>query len=297
MGDRPEAVLIAGPTASGKSGLALDLAAKYGGEIVNADSMQVYGVLNVLTARPPAADLAIVPHHLYGHVPVTETYSVSRWLQDVESVLEDLKKREVTPIFVGGTGLYFRALLEGIAEVPPIPAEIREQVRQRLSDEGSEDLYRELESVDADMAARLKPNDGQRIARALEVKLATGQSLLYFHNRSSKPLLSPDGNYEKILLLPERQMLYDRINRRTELMFNDKVVSEVEELLNYDIPDASGITKAIGVDSISKHLRGELILNKCIDTVKKNSRQYAKRQYTWFNNQLNDSWFRLDRVQ
>ncbi len=283
-------ILIAGPTASGKSALALDLAEKNHGEIINTDSMQAYDLLNVLTGRPSQLDLNRITHHLYGCVPVYEVYTVSKWLQHVSSVLDDLKLREKIPIFVGGTGLYFRALLDGLAEVPAIPSTIRNEVRQRLREGKKESLFQQLETLDPFLAKRIHASDGQRVARALEVILATEKSLLLFQKTCSKsPLFSYESQL-KLLLLPEHSVMNDRINSRTESIFNNGAIEEVSTLLKQKIPTNCGISRAIGVDLITRYLEKNLDIHTCIDQVKLSSRQYAKRQSTWFRNQFDESW-------
>jgi tRNA dimethylallyltransferase len=190
---RLKAVLIAGPTASGKSALALALAERLGGTVINADSMQVYRDLRIITARPTPAEVARVPHLLYGHVDAGENYSVGRWCVDVNAALAQTRRAGRLPIVVGGTGLYFRALTRGLAAVPPIPADIRSAVRARLAAEGIASLYAELSLRDGGTAQRLMPGDRSRITRALEVVLATGRSLTDWHREGMRPALDPDG--------------------------------------------------------------------------------------------------------
>src|SRR3954453_20954083 len=187
------AVLIAGPTASGKSALALTLAEALGGTIINADAMQVYRDLRIVTARPTPAEEARVPHLLYGHVDAAENYSVGRWCVDASAALAAVERAGRLPIFVGGTGLYFKALTQGLAAVPPIPADIRSAVRDRLKGEGIAPLYAELSDRDPATARRLGPGDRARITRALEVVLATGRSLSDWHREVMEPALDADG--------------------------------------------------------------------------------------------------------
>ncbi len=222
-------ILIAGPTASGKSALALTLAEKLGGTIVNADSMQVYRDLRIITARPSPEEEARVPHRLYGHVDAAENYSVGRWCRDVAAALEEIAAQGRVPILVGGTGLYFKALLNGLAAVPPIPAEIRAQVRGRLASEGAAALHAELMQRDPVTAQRLMVNDRSRIARALEVVLATGRSLTDWH-RDGMPALVEPARAAKIFLTCERKQLVARIETRFAAMLKAGALDEVRAL-------------------------------------------------------------------
>jgi len=285
--------LIAGPTASGKSQLAVDFAERLGGVIVNADSMQIYPVLRVLTARPSLADEARVCHQLYGHACLSEPYSVARWLEDVVPVLDRLLEAGQTPIFVGGTGLYFKALEEGLARVPEILPAIRADVRQSLDDAGSVALHARLQKHDPEGAARLRPSDGQRIARALEVVLSTGLPLATFQAATKANGLVSGMRLERIVLEPERPILHERINARTDRMFDEGAVEEVERLLDLNLPPEATVLRAIGVEQIGKLLRGEEDLSNTISRIKALTRQYAKRQSTWFRGQFGNAWERI----
>ena len=213
-------MLIAGPTASGKSALALALARKTGGVIVNTDSMQVYRDLSVLTARPTPEEEAEVPHRLYGHVDAAVNFSAGAWVTDAGRVLAEARAQKRLPIFVGGSGLYFKALTRGLSAVPPIPPEVREAVRARLERDGVEALHAELKRRDSVSAERLKPRDRTRIARALEVIEATGRSLTDWHREGLPPLLPP-GTFRALFLSPERDVLYARIDARFETMLQN----------------------------------------------------------------------------
>ena len=222
-------MLIAGPTASGKSALALALARKTGGFVINADSMQVYRDLRVLTARPSPDEEAEVPHRLYGHVDAAVNFSAGAWVADAATVLGQARAEKRVPIFVGGSGLYFKALTRGLSAVPPIPAEIREAVRARLERDGVEALHAELSRRDPVSAERLKPRDRTRIARALEVIEATGRSLTDWHREGLPPLLPPN-SFRALFLEPERDELYARIDARFETMLANGALEEVERL-------------------------------------------------------------------
>lgn len=287
-----DAILITGPTASGKSGMAVELASLHDGVVINADSMQVYDTLRVLTARPSIEDTKGIPHHLYGHLPAGDAYSTGMWLRQISQLLAELRRERRMPVIVGGTGLYFKALTGGLSPMPEIPAELREGLRQRLIEEGAEPLYRELAQRDPAMAATLKPQDGQRIVRALEVKLATGQSLAALQGLAGPVIIDP-ARARKIVVLPERQVLHERIDRRFEAMLADGAEKEVADLLALGLSPQQPVMKAIGVSQIAAMLRGEIGREEVIELGSAATRQYAKRQMTWFRNQMDQSWERI----
>ncbi len=288
-----DAILITGPTASGKSALAVRLAAAHGGVVVNADSMQVYDTLNVLTARPQPEDMGGIEHRLYGHVPAASAYSTGDWLREAADVVAELRWRKKLPVFVGGTGLYFRALTGGLSDMPAIPDDVRERMRARLAAEGAEALHRELAGRDPDVAARLMPGDGQRIVRALEVLETTGRSISAFQATAGQALIDP-GRAEKIVVLPDRAVLAARIDRRFAEMLESGAVEEVRALLALDLSPAMPAMKAIGVPQIAAMLAGGMSKAEVVERGAAATRQYAKRQMTWFRNQLDESWRRVD---
>jgi tRNA dimethylallyltransferase len=279
------AVLIAGPTASGKSALALDLAQKCGGVIINADSMQVYRDLSLLTARPTAAEEAEVPHRLYGHVDAAINFSAGAWVTDAAKALDEARADRRVPIFVGGTGLYFKALTRGLSAIPPIAPEIRERVRARLEAEGVKALHELLALRDPLSAERLKPRDRTRIARALEVKEATGRSITDWHREGLPPLLPP-GSFHALFLNPEREVLYARIDARFDAMLKAGALAEVERLAARGLDPLLPAMKAHGVPALIRHLKGEITLSEAAEAARADSRHYAKRQFTWFRHQL-----------
>ena len=289
--DDIDAILITGPTASGKSALALDLAKRHGGVVVNADSMQVYDTLRLLTARPSDEEMEGIPHHLYGHVPAGAVYSTGDWLREVSELLARLKAEGTLPVIVGGTGLYFKALTGGLSDMPQIPAEIRENLRNRLAEEGPVALHALLERNDPATAARLNLQDGQRILRALEVIEATGRSISEFQGKAGPVIVDP-ARARKLIVLPERDVLYSRIDRRFSTMLESGAVEEVEALLALDLPPEMPVMKAIGVSQIAAMLRGEMSREDVIEKASAATRQYAKRQMTWFRNQMDESWER-----
>lgn len=268
------------------------LAEDLGGEIVNADSMQVYGVLDRLTARPSAQDMARVRHHLYGHVTPGAAYSTGVWQQQAAEAIAAIRSRGALPIVVGGTGLYFRALTGGLSEMPEIPDSIRTPLRLRLEAEGIEALYDELARLDPEMAGRLKPADRQRILRALEVVMATGRSISAFQGRGGSPVIEPI-TARRLVIEPDRSELHARIGARFANMVENGAVDEVRDLLSLNLPALSPAMKAIGVRQISEHLQGLLSLEEAVIQSNAATRQYAKRQMTWFRNQFDDGWERI----
>ncbi len=286
-----DAILITGPTASGKSALAVELAKRHDGVVINADSMQVYDTLRVLTARPSDEDMQGVPHYLYGHVSAATAYSTGAWLRDVTALLPQLRADGRLPVFVGGTGLYFKALTGGLSDMPAIPEEIRTRLRARLIDEGGAVLHAELAARDADVAAALNPQDGQRIVRALEVLEVTGRSIAELQGRSGPVVIDPD-RARKIVVLPERAVLHDRINRRFELMLAEGAADEVRALLALSPTPEMPVMKAIGVSQIAAMLDGTMSREDVLEKGAAATRQYAKRQMTWFRNQMDESWER-----
>lgn len=280
-------MLIAGPTASGKSALALALAEAFDGVIVNADSMQVYRDLRVITARPSHEDEARAPHRLYGHVDASENYSVGRWCREVAETLAAIAAEGKTPILVGGTGLYFKALSTGLAAVPPIPPDIREDVRGRLARDGVAPLYAELLTLDPQTAYRLMPTDRSRISRALEVVKATGRSLADWHREGLPPILDP-AKTAKVFLTCERAELVKRIEARFGVMLAEGALDEVRALAERNLDPTLPAMKAHGVPWLIRHFRGEIDLSAAAEGAIMDTRRYAKRQLTWFRNQMKD---------
>ena len=287
MSDPKSAVLIAGPTASGKSALAVRLAERLNGVVINADSMQVYRDLRVITARPSKQEEARVPHRLYGHVDASVNYSVGAWRYDVQQVLDQAEQYGRVPILVGGTGLYFTILTKGLAAVPPIPAEIRERVRGKLATQGVAPLYQELLERDPAAAHRLMPNDKSRISRALEVVLATGRSLADWHREGMPPLIDA-ARAAKVFITCEREELKRRIEARFAAMLAAGALDEVRALAERDLDPTLPAMKAHGVPWLIRHLRGEIGLEEAAAGGVMDTRRYAKRQVTWFKNQLPD---------
>jgi tRNA dimethylallyltransferase len=286
----PRAVLIAGPTASGKSALALALAERIDGTIVNADSMQVYGDLRIITARPAPAEEARVPHRLYGHVDAAVNYSVGQYLADARAALDAVGRSGRTAIFVGGTGLYFKALTAGLAAVPPIPPAIRDDVRARLAAQGAPALHVELARLDPAAAARLSPNDRTRVSRALEVVEATGRPLAAWQTEGLPALIGADA--PRVFIAPDRAVLYGRIDARFSAMIAAGALDEVRLLAARVLDPLLPAMKAHGVPWLIRHFAGEITLEEAAVHARLDTRHYAKRQFTWFRHQLGD-WPRM----
>jgi len=281
-------VLIAGPTASGKSSAAIGVAEKYNGVIINADSMQVYSELDVLTSRPSRADEKLVEHRLYGYLPAAQRCNVARWLGDAGREIKSVLAAGRTPVVVGGTGLYFKALEFGLAPVPEIPDHIRADLKKQLSDDGVKALHQKLSQVDEVGAERLKPNDSQRILRALEVVKTTGKPLAHFHQIAAQTSVLAGLEVHKFALSLPRDVLYEQINQRFDEMVSFGALEEVRRLRALKLDDDLPAMKAIGVRSLGRYLDGVCSLEAAMQTARQETRNYAKRQMTWQRNQMVD---------
>jgi tRNA dimethylallyltransferase len=279
------ALLIAGPTASGKSAIALSLARRLRGTLINADSMQVYRDLRVLTARPPLQETETWPHLLFGHVDGAFNYSVGRWLAEVKDLLEHVRKNGRLPIFVGGSGLYFKALTQGLSNIPPVPPKVRMAMRERAQTIPVQVLHAELAACDPIMAARLRPSDPQRILRALEVFHATGRSLASFQSARSKPIIDVEKSVA-IFLEPDRETLRRQIDWRFDRMLETGGLSEVERLMKRKLDPTLPVMRAHGVPHLISHLQGQIAIKDAADRAKLDTRHYAKRQFTFARHQL-----------
>lgn len=281
MPSEKRAVLIAGPTASGKSALAIALAHEEGGVIVNADAMQVYRDLRILTARPSEEDESQVPHRLYGHVPGASAYSVARWLADATAEIDAVWRSGRVPVIVGGTGLYFKALEQGLADIPLIPPDITEKWRAAKGD-----LHAELAKRDKGAAARLNPNDRQRIIRAIEVFEGTGKPLDHWQRAAQGSAVLAGVDARRIFLNPERKTLHARANERFERMVKEGGIAEVTSLLAQGLSPDMPVMKAIGVKQIGAYLAGRTLLEEAVKAGQTATRQYIKRQLTWWRHQM-----------
>jgi tRNA dimethylallyltransferase len=280
-----DVVLIAGPTASGKSAAAFELAARLRGTVINADSMQVYSELAVLTARPSPADEARVPHRLYGHVSVRTRYSAGRYQDEAAAALTEARDAGRVAICVGGTGLYFDVLTNGLSPIPPVPPEIRTAVRQRFDTMGRELFFAELAQRDPAILSKLRISDTQRILRAADVWEATGRPLSEWQKGSGKPVLA-GLRVACFVIAPPRDILSKRIGRRFEAMVRQGALEEAKALIGLD--PASPAAKALGLRELWRHLTGEITLETAIAEAQLATRQYAKRQLTWFRNRMKD---------
>ncbi len=289
---RGPAVLIAGPTASGKSALALKIATATDGIIVNVDSMQVYSILELLTARPRGEALQAAPHRLYGHVHPSRQYSAGAWLADVRALLADPETDRRMLVFVGGTGLYFRALMGGLADMPAIPEAIRQELRAELAEKGDLSMHRRLAEVDPRAARSIRPADSQRILRALEVWAATGRPISEYQERRSPPLLDPQDS-ACYIIEPDRARLTDRIEARFRRMVEEGAIEEARRLAALDLDKDLPATKAIGLRQLRDLDAGRIGLEEAILQAVIATRRYAKRQATWFRHQAGPEWKRI----
>ena len=286
---QPTITLIGGPTASGKSRLALDLALQTGGVIINADSQQLYADMDVLSARPSAQDEALAPHRLYGVADAAEGWSVGKWSR---AALDEICRAHAdgqNAILVGGTGLYFNALVKGLADIPPVPVFIRDMVEEEYEIGGEEDFRNTLREVDPEAEAKIFPSDRQRLIRALSVFRATGQSLTHFKN-DTRPLLRA-GSWNGIIVEPERDALYANCDKRVDIMLQTGAVEEVKALMARGLDMGLPSMKAVGLREIAAWLNNDMTYDQAVAAMKQATRNYAKRQLTWFRNQQSD-WAR-----
>jgi tRNA dimethylallyltransferase len=280
---RADVVLIAGPTASGKSAVAVELAERMSGALVNTDSMQVYREARILTARPDEAALARAPHHLYGHVSVHDPYSAARYQTDAQLAMDDVRSRGMVPVFVGGSGLYFGALTEGLAEIPPVPQSVREKSRGRRAEIGAEAFFAEFAARDPETAVRLHAADAQRVLRASEVFEATGRPLSEWQQiGGTVPLAGM--KLARFVLSPPRAELHRRIDLRFEQMFSAGAMDEAAQLT--DIDPALPSAKILGLRELQLVRDGNSTLEAAKSAAKTATRQYAKRQLTWFRQRM-----------
>jgi tRNA dimethylallyltransferase len=277
MTTRP-AILIHGPTASGKTQLAIAVARKVDGEIINADAMQVYADLDVLTARPTAEEQGDVPHHMFGHVDGAELYSVARWIKEASAAIDTIRARGRTPVIVGGTGLYLHGLTDGLASVPEIPDAVREEVRARVA-RAPQAAHDELSRADPEAARRISRGDRQRIARALEVFAATGQSLTSFQV-AAEPFLQA-GEWSGVVLTPPRRPTYARIDARVGVMMQTGGLEEARRLWKRGLPSDLPVMRAHGMPGFVEHFDKRTPLDEAMDRCRRDTRRYAKRQLTW----------------
>ena len=276
-------VFIAGPTASGKSAWAIELAKTFNGEIINADAMQVYEDLQILSARPTFSEMQGVPHHLFGHIAGNIRYSTGQWLREVQPVILDCLAREVVPILVGGTGLYFKALLEGLAKVPAISQDVFENVKTILENEGIANLRDEALRIDPRATARILGDDPQRLSRIVSVYRETGKPLSEWQSET-RPII-PKQFCKCAVLIPDRSALYKRINARFENMITSGGLNEAKSVFAKNYDNSLPIMKAIGVRQLKGYFTGDANLDDSIALASRDTRRFAKRQLTWFRGQ------------
>ncbi len=281
--------LIVGPTASGKSALALELAKKQASVVINADSAQVYEDLQILSARPSSDEMEGVSHHLYGYIDGAEACSAARWAKDARAEIKKAHQNEILPILAGGTGLYVQTLLFGISPIPEIAEPVRSEVRAL----DTADAYSKLADEDPLSAKRLNPRDTARIMRALEVVRSTGKPLDQWHSQKTGGI-GGDIKLHPLILLPPREWLYERCDRRFDLMIEQGARQEVEALLARNLPEECPVTRAIGVREIAGWIKGELQFDDALTKAQMATRRYAKRQYTWFRNQFPPEWQKIE---
>ena len=286
----PPLLLIAGPTASGKSALALRLAERLGGEVVNADALQLYADLRLLSARPSPDEEARAPHHLFGVADAADGWSVGRWLTAAVGAIEDIATRGRTAIVTGGTGLYFRALTEGLADIPPVPANLREAAAARFEALGEAAFRAELAGRDPAAAARIEAGDRQRLLRAAEVWDATGKALSDWQS-DTRPALEA-GSWRAVVMEPPREVLYARCDARMAAMVRQGALAEVAALMARGLDPVLPAMKAVGLRELASHLAGERTLAEAVALAQQETRRYAKRQLTWLRNQT-PGWERL----
>ncbi len=284
-------ILIYGPTASGKSKFAIKIAKKINGEIVNADSMQIYKELKILSARPLKTDYKKIKHHLYGFHSVKKNFSTGNWLRLVKKKIKEIKKRKKTPILVGGTGLYFKALTEGLVKIPNIPIKLRKNIRELHKKLGPKKFFSRLKNLDPLAAKRINPLDSQRSIRAYEVKLFTKKSMYDWFKNTKSDFEKED--FYKILIDYPREKLINQINIRSKNMIKNNAILEVKKFMKLNVPSSKTAQKAIGVREIGAYINQNIQINELIEKISIKTRQYAKRQTTWARGNMMD-WNKID---
>ncbi len=283
-------ILLAGPTASGKSKLAIQLAKKMNGEIINADSMQIYKEFSILSSRPNNTEIKKAKHHLYGIISVKKYFSAGDWLKLAKIKINQCQKAKKIPIIVGGTGLYFNTIVKGISKIPNIDIETRNKVRNLFKKLGYKNFYQKLLNIDPKIKNKILPTDSQRIQRAYEVILKTKKSLFDWTKNTKSDFI--DFEIKKIFIDIPREELLKKINQRTELMFKNKCMEEVKRFNSFKLSKSFSANKLIGVQEINNHLKGLISLDQCKELINIKTRQYAKRQNTWARGHMKN-WNKL----
>ncbi len=284
MDNQSKIILIAGPTASGKSNFAIKLAKKIDGEIINADSMQVYRQLKILTARPNTKDQKKIKHHLYGIVSVNKNFSTGQWLKLVTNKIKEIRKRKKIPILVGGTGLYFQSLINGLVKIPNIPIKLRNEIRKMQKKYGQKKFYRKLLKADVKVQNKFNPSDVQRSIRAFEIKIYTKVSMYDWFNKT-RPIFN-ENVFLKFYINFERQELIKRIEKRTKNMIKKETIQEVIKFNKLRIKKDHSSNKVIGIEELSKYLKNQIKLEQAKELIAIKTRQYAKRQTTWARSRM-----------
>ena len=290
MDKQSKIVLISGPTASGKSNFAVKIAKKIQGEIINADSMQVYKILKILTARPNKIEQKDIKHHLYGVVDLNKKFSTGQWLELVIKKIKDIKKKKKIPILVGGTGLYFQSLINGLVKIPEIPLKFRNKVRLMSKREGQKKFYKKLLKLDPKVKDKFDPNDTQRSIRAYEIKSYTDISMYDWLARTESEFKNSD--FLKLYIETKREKLIERINLRTLNMINGGAINEVKKFLKLKIRKDQSVNKVIGIAELTQYLNHEVTLDEAKELISIKTRQYAKRQATWARTRMT-SWKKI----
>jgi tRNA dimethylallyltransferase len=294
MDKQSKIILISGPTASGKSNFAVKIAKKINGEIINADSMQVYKELKILTARPNTKEQENIKHHMYGVIDLNEKFSVGQWLKTAIKKIKEIKKRKKTPILVGGTGLYFQSLINGLVEIPEIPFNFRNTIRLIQKKDGQKKFYKKLLKIDPKSKDRFDSNDTQRTIRAFEVKSFTKISMYEWLNKTKSEFKSDE--FLKLYINFKREDLIKRISSRSKKMIENGAINEVKKFLNSKIKNDLSVNKVIGIDELTQYLDKKINLEEAQELISIKTRQYAKRQATWARGRMT-SWKKINPIK
>ena len=294
MDNQSKIILISGPTASGKSNFAIKIAKKINGEIINADSMQVYKVFKILTARPNKKEKKNIKHHLYGMIDLNKNFSTGKWLKLTIKSIKDIKQRKKIPILVGGTGLYFQSLINGLVKIPEIPTKVRSKVRSIQKKEGQKKFYKKLIKLDPNIKNKFDPNDTQRSIRAYEIKVYTKISMYEWMNKTKSEF--KDYEFLKLYLDFKREKLVERISLRTIKMIENGAVNEVKKFIKLKIKKDHSINKVIGIDELTQYLNNQINLEQAQELISIKTRQYAKRQATWARSRM-ISWKKINPMK
>jgi tRNA dimethylallyltransferase len=294
MDKQSKIILISGPTASGKSSFAIKIAKKINGEIINADSMQVYRQLKILTARPNKKEQKNIKHHLYGVIDLNKKFSTGQWLKATVKKIKEIKKRKKIPILVGGTGLYFQSLIDGLVKVPEIPIKLRNKIRLIQKKEGQKTFYKKLLKIDPDAKAKFNPNDVQRTIRAFEIKSFTKISMYEWLKKTKSEF--KENEFLKLYIDFKREDLIKRISSRTDKMIEDGAIKEVKKFIKLKIKKDLSVNRVIGIDELTQYLEKKINLDQAQELISIKTRQYAKRQATWARSRMT-SWGKINPIK